>query len=56
MKIGKYHNNFASKVNAIFTIYSKKLDPKKRKTNIKVQKIDESILNIFGIVITDFQV
>ena len=45
-----------SKVNAISPAYAKRLGLKTRKTNVRVQKIDGSALEIFGMVITDFQV
>lgn len=48
--------NSGSKVNAMTPIYIAKLGLKIRKTNIRAQKIDGSILNTFGIVLADFQV
>ena len=36
--------------------YAKKLSLKTRKTNVGAQKIDSSALEIFGMVIADFQV
>ena len=36
--------------------YAKKLGLKTQKTNVEAQKIDGSALEIFGIVIADFQV
>ena len=48
--------NGGSEVNAISPAYAKKLGLKTRKTNVKAQKIDDSILETFGMVIADFQV
>ena len=48
--------NSGNKVNAINLNYTRKLELKIWKTNIKAQKIDSSTLKTFGIVIADFQV
>ena len=48
--------NSNSKVNAINTDYAWKLGLKIWKTNVRAQKINGSALEIFEIVITDFQV
>ena len=48
--------NSNSKVNAMSPAYAKKLGLKTQKTNVKAQKIDGSALEIFGMVIADFQV
>ena len=48
--------NSGSKVNAMSPSYAKKLGLKSRKTNIRAQKIYGSVLETFGMVITDFQV
>ena len=45
-----------SKVNAMSPAYVEKLGLKTWKTNIGAQKIDDSALETFGIVIADFQV
>ena len=45
-----------SKVNTITLAYIAKLGLKVQKTDIEAQKIDGSILDIFGMVLTDFQV
>ena len=45
-----------SEVNAMSSTYVEKLGLKTRKTNVGAQKIDGSALEIFGMVITDFQV
>ena len=44
-----------SKVNVMSPAYAKRLGLKTRKTNIRAQMIDGSALEIFGIVIADFQ-
>ena len=36
--------------------YAKRLDFKTRKTNVRAQKIDGSVLETFGMVIADFQI
>ena len=46
----------SSKVNAMSLAYAKKLGFKTRKTNVGAQKIDDSALKTFGMVIADFQV
>ena len=48
--------NSGSEVNAMSPAYAKKLSLKTRKTNVGAQKIDSSALEIFGMVIADFQV
>ena len=45
-----------SEVNAMSLIYAKNLGLKTRKTNIRAQKIDDSVLETFRMVIADFQV
>ena len=45
-----------SEVNAMSPAYAKKLGLKTRKTNVGAQKIDGPALNMFGMVIADFQV
>ena len=45
-----------SEVNTISPAYAKRLGLKTRKTNVGAQKIDGSVLENFGMVITDFQV
>ena len=47
--------NSGSKINAINFDYIQKLGFKIRKTNIGAQKIDDSALETFGMVIADFQ-
>ena len=47
--------NNSSKVNAMNPDYTWKLGLKIRRTNIGAQKIDGSALEIFGMVIADFQ-
>lgn len=47
--------NNCSKFNAISPGYTEKLNLKIEKTNVKAHKIDNSILEIFKIVITNFQ-
>ena len=44
-----------SKVNAMSPAYTKRLGLKTWKTNVGAQKIDASALEIFGMVIADFQ-
>ena len=44
-----------SKVNAMSPAYVERLGLKTRKTNVGAQKIDGSALEIFGMVIADFQ-
>ena len=46
----------SSDVNAMSPTYAKRLGFKTRKTNVGAQKIDGSTLEIFGMVIADFQV
>lgn len=48
--------NLGSEVNTITPTYIAKLSPKIQKTNIEAQKINDSIHNTFGIVLTDFLV
>ena len=48
--------NSGSKFNALSLAYAKRLGLKTRKTNIGAQKTDGSALEIFGMVIADFQV
>lgn len=48
--------NSSSEVNTITPTYIAKLSFKIQKTNIKAQKINNSIHNTFGMVLTDFQV
>ena len=48
--------NSGSEVNAISPVYAKRLGFKTWKTNVGAQKIDGSTLEIFGIVIANFQV
>lgn len=48
--------NLGSEVNTITPTYIAKLSFKIQKTNIKAQKINNSIHNTFGMVLTDFQV
>lgn len=48
--------NLKSKINAMLPIYIKKLGFPIWKINISTQKIDKSILKIFKIAITNFQV
>ena len=45
-----------SEVNAMSPAYAKRLGLKTWKTNVGAQKIDGSALEIFGMVIADFQV
>ena len=45
-----------NKINAICFNYAKKLDIKVWHTNVEIQKINDSTIKIFGIVIADFQV
>lgn len=45
-----------SEINAISPAYGKKLGFQIQKTDIKARKVDGSSLNIFGIVIADFQI
>ena len=45
-----------SEVNTISPAFARKLGLKIWKTNIKVQKIDDSALEIFGMVIADYQI
>ena len=45
-----------SEVNAMSPVYAKRLGFKTRKINVETQKIDSSTLEIFGMVIADFQV
>ena len=47
--------NNGSKVNVISPAYVERLGLKIRKTNIRAQKIDGSVLEIFRMVIADFQ-
>lgn len=48
--------NLSSEVNTITPAYATKLGLKIRKTNIKIQKIDNSTFNIFEMVLTNFQI
>ena len=48
--------NNSSKVSVIDLGSAKKLDLKIKKTNVGAQKIDGSTLEIYGIVITNFQI
>ena len=48
--------NSDSKVNAMSPVYAKRLGLKTRKTNVRAQKIDGSILKTFGMVVADLQV
>ena len=48
--------NFGNKVNAITLAYMAQLGLKVQKTNVDAQKIDKSLLKIYGIVIAAFQV
>ena len=48
--------NSGNEVNAINPNFAQKLGLKVWKTNVRVQKIDGSTLEIFGMVIADFQV
>ena len=46
--------NLGSKVNAMPPVYAKQLGLQVQKTDIEAQKIDSSLLRIFGIVIAGF--
>ena len=48
--------NSGNKINTISFAYVKRLGLKTWKTNVKAQKIDNSILETFEIIIADFQV
>ena len=48
--------NSGSKVNAMSPAYAKRLGLKTWKINVRAQKIDDFILETFGMVIADFQV
>ena len=48
--------NSGSEVNAMTPAYTKKLCPRTQRTDVRAQKIDESSLDIFRIVIAGFQV
>ena len=48
--------NSGSKVNAMTPTYATKLDLKVCRTNVKAEKIDDSTLEMFGIVLVSFQV
>ena len=48
--------DLGSEINTICPAYTKKLGLRIWKTNVKVQKIDGSSLNTFGIVIAGFQI
>lgn len=48
--------NLETEVNAMSSVYLKKLGLWMRKTNIRARKIDGSTLEIYGIVIADFQI
>ena len=48
--------NSGSKVNAMSPAYVERLGVKTRKTNVKAQKIDGFVLEIFKMAIADFQV
>ena len=45
-----------SKINTMTPVYANKLGLQTWKIDVRAQKIDESSLNIFGIVIAGFQV
>ena len=45
--------NWSSKINAMYSAYTIKLDLYTRKIYIGIQKINRSHLNTFGIVIAD---
>lgn len=47
--------NLGNKINTITLAYAAKLGLKIRKTNIKAQKIDNSTLETFEIVLANFQ-
>ena len=47
--------NSGSKLNAMSPAYAKRLGLKTWKTNVGAQKIDSSALEIFGMMIADFQ-
>ena len=48
--------NSCSKVNAMSLAFTRKLSLHIRKTNVRAQKIDGSILKTFEMVIADFQI
>lgn len=48
--------NFDTELNTMIPTYAKELDLPIRQINVEVQKIDGLSLEIFGIVIADFQV
>lgn len=48
--------NLGSEVNAMVSTHTKKLGLQIQKTNIRVQKIDESSLETYSIVLAGFQV
>ena len=48
--------NRSSQVNVLSLSYTMKLGLKIRKINVGAQKIEHYILNIFGMVIPDFQI
>ena len=48
--------NIGSEVNAMIPAYAKRLGLKTRKTDVGAQKIDDSALETFGMMIADFQV
>lgn len=48
--------NFGSKVNTMTSVYISKLSFKVCYTNVRTQKIDSSILEIFGIVLASFYI
>lgn len=48
--------DLSSKINAMTLAYVAKLGLKAQKIDIRIQKIDGSTLNTFGMVLADFQV
>lgn len=46
----------SSKVNAITPVYASKLDLQVRCTNVRIWKIDGSILKIFRMILVSFQI
>ena len=48
--------DLASKVNAMTLAYAKQLGLQVQKTEVEVQKIDDSLFRTFGMVIASFQV
>ena len=45
-----------SEINTMILAYALKLSFKVRRTNVKAQKIDNSTLETFGMVLTNFQI